>query len=81
MAVKIRLSRAGRKNRPMWRIVAIDSRRARDGAHLEKLGAYDPLRHEVITLNVDGIKSWVAKGAQCSDAVRKIMRQYNPAQS
>ena len=76
MAVKIRLSRAGRTNRPYWRIVAVDSRRPRDGEYLEKLGTYDPIRHEIITINTDNIKSWVAKGAQCSSAVTKLVKQH-----
>lgn len=76
MAVSIRLSRAGRKNRPYWRIVAVDSRKKRDGEYLEKLGTYDPLRHEIITINVDNINAWVAKGAQCSDTVKKLVKKH-----
>lgn len=79
MAVKIRLSRAGRTNRPYWRIVAIDSRAKRDGQYLEKLGTYDPIRHEVITINTENIASWVAKGAQCSPAVAKLVKRHNHA--
>jgi len=74
MAVKIRLSRIGRKNRPYWRIIAVDSRKKRDGAFLENLGAYDPIKHEVYQLHTDRINDWVSKGAICSDAVKKIIR-------
>jgi small subunit ribosomal protein S16 len=74
MAVKIRLSRTGKRNRPYARIVATDSRNKRDGAFLENLGAYDPIRHEVIQLNQDGIDRWVSKGAQLSGAVIKIVK-------
>ena len=77
MAVRIRLSRAGRTNRPYSRIVAIDSRKKRDGAYLDKLGTYDPILHKIITLDLAGIQEWVAKGAQCSDAVTKIVKQYS----
>lgn len=79
MAVSIRLSRAGRKNRPYWRIVAVDSRKQRDGQYIEKLGTYDPLRHEIITINVDNINAWIAKGAQCSDAVTKLVKKHKSA--
>lgn len=72
--VKIRLSRTGVKNRPYNRIVAVDSRKKRDGACLETLGSYDPLRHEVLTLDREGIARWVANGAQMTDAVVKIMK-------
>ena len=74
MAVVIRLSRTGRKNRPYWRIVAVDSRKKRDGEYLENLGAYDPVRHDVIQLHQERIDNWVAKGAKCSDSVKKLVR-------
>lgn len=74
MAVKIRLSRIGKKNRPYWRIVAVDSRKKRDGAFLDNLGTYDPFKHEVIQFHKDRIDAWVAKGAQCSDAVIKLIK-------
>ena len=72
--VKIRLSRTGVKNRPYNRIVAVDSRKKRDGACLETLGSYDPIRHTVLQLNREGIERWVAQGAQLTDAVVKIMK-------
>lgn len=76
MAVKIRFSRLGKKNRPYWRVVAIDSRKKRDGAFLANLGSYDPINHQILTLNVDGIAQWVSKGAQCSPAVIKLVKQH-----
>ena len=75
MAVKIRLSRIGRKNRPYWRFVAVDSRKKRDGVFLEDLGTYDPVKHEIVQLHVDRINNWVAKGASCSPTVRKLIRK------
>ena len=74
MPVKIRLSRTGRRNRPYNRIVAVDSRKKRDGAFLENLGAYDPIKHTVIQLHQGRIQDWIAKGAKCSPAVLKIMK-------
>ncbi len=75
MAVTIRLSRLGNKNRPFSRIVAVDSHKKRDGAFLDNLGTYDPIKHEVIQLHTDRINDWIAKGAQCSDAVKRIMKR------
>jgi small subunit ribosomal protein S16 len=75
MAVKIRLSRIGKKNHPYWRIVAVDSRAKRDGACLADLGTYDPIKHTVITMDHDGIKSWLSKGAQLSDSARKLIKR------
>ncbi len=74
MSVKIRLSRVGRKNRPYWRVVAVDSRKKRDGEFLENLGSYDPIKHEILQLHLDKIENWVSKGAICSDTVLKLMK-------
>jgi small subunit ribosomal protein S16 len=74
MAVKIRFSRLGKKNRPYWRIVALDNQKKRDGAFLADLGTYDPIKHVAMHLDTDGIKAWLAKGAECSPAVRKLIR-------
>lgn len=74
MSVKVRLSRVGRKNCPHWRVVVVDSRKKRDGAFLEVLGSYDPIKHKVLQLNVDKVESWVSKGAICSNTVLKLIR-------
>lgn len=74
MAVKIRLSRIGKKHVPYYRIVAIDSRKKRDGASLEILGTYNPLTGELLQFHVERINDWVSKGAIVSDAVKKLQR-------
>ena len=74
MAVKIRLSRLGRKNRPYWRVVAVDSRKKRDGAFLDDLGTYDPIKHDMVQLNNEKINEWVSKGAICSPTVKKLIK-------
>ena len=74
MAVKIRLSRIGKKNAPVFRIVAIDSRSARDGAPLEVLGTYNPVNHQIVQFNAERINYWVSTGAQVSDSVKKIQK-------
>ncbi len=79
MAVIIRFSRIGKKNRPYWRIVAVDSRKKRDGACLEDLGTYDPLKHVAIQLHKDRIQNWIAKGAECSPAVVKLLKAHASA--
>jgi small subunit ribosomal protein S16 len=76
MAVKIRLARTGKKNAPFYRIVAIDSRRKRDGKSLEILGAYNPLRGEIIHLHTDRIQAWVNTGAIVTDAVKRLQKMY-----
>ncbi|MCM2348456.1 MAG: 30S ribosomal protein S16 [Bacteriovoracaceae bacterium] len=73
--VKIRMARGGRKNRPVYTIVAINSRSPRDGQFLEKLGQYDPKAAEALKfVNVEGIKTWISKGAQLSDTVSSLLK-------
>jgi small subunit ribosomal protein S16 len=74
MAVKIRLSRLGTTNRPYWRLVAVDGRKKRDGAFLDNLGTYDPIKHEVVQLHTERIQYWVSVGAQCSPTALKVIK-------
>jgi len=74
--VKIRLTRAGAKKRPFYRIVAIDERRQRDGRALEFLGTYDPkVEPERLVLRSEAIDAWVKKGAQLSPTVKSLLRR------
>jgi small subunit ribosomal protein S16 len=74
--VKIRLTRAGAKRRPFYRIIAIDERRARDGRALEFLGTYDPTtKPPRISLRKEEIEAWQGKGAQVSPTVRSLIRR------
>lgn len=74
--VKIRLTRGGSKKRPFYRVTAIDSRKQREGRPLQFLGFYDPKPgEEVIELDMEGIESWVGKGAQLTDTVRTLMKR------
>ncbi len=74
MAVRLRLRRMGRKKLPLWTIVAADSRRARDGRYIEKLGNYNPLvKPSAVDLNVERIHYWLSHGAQPSDTVRNLL--------
>jgi small subunit ribosomal protein S16 len=74
--VKIRLTRAGAKKRPFYRIIAIDERRARDARALEFLGTYDPtVVPEKITLRRERIEKWQSKGAQLSPTVKSLIRR------
>jgi small subunit ribosomal protein S16 len=74
--VKIRLQRGGRTHRPVYTIVAANSREPRDGKFLEKLGQYDPNATEVLnSVKVEEIKAWIAKGAQLTDTVKSLFRK------
>jgi small subunit ribosomal protein S16 len=76
MAVKIRLARAGKKHRPFHRIVAIDSRKTRDGQALEILGTVDPLSNEVVKYNQERVDYWISNGAIMTPSVRKFEKQF-----
>ena len=76
MSVKIRLSRAGAKKRPFYRIVAADTRSPRDGRFLEKLGTYDPNTHpSTVELNRPRVEYWLGVGAQASETVQRLLKQ------
>jgi small subunit ribosomal protein S16 len=70
--VKIRLTRIGRKKVPFYRIVVIDSKKARDGEYIEKVGHYDPRRKE-LQINQDRVEYWISKGAQPTNTVAKLI--------
>ncbi len=76
MPVKIRLSRLGKKNAPQFRIVAVDSRRKRDGAFLEDLGTYNPITGKLVQFHLDRINDWVSKGAILTESVHRLKKQY-----
>ncbi len=77
MPVVIRMARAGTKKRPVYHIVAADSRAPRDGRFIERLGYFNPLlpkdKPERLKLDLDKVKSWMAKGAQPSDRVMRFL--------
>ncbi|MBP3340298.1 MAG: 30S ribosomal protein S16 [Alphaproteobacteria bacterium] len=78
MATVIRLARYGAKKRPYYHIVVTDSRNARNSGNvLEVVGKYDPMQakdsDKRVTLKIDEIKAWLAKGAQPSDRVHKFL--------
>ncbi len=78
--VKIRLTRVGAKKKPIYRIQAIDERKQRDGRALEYLGTYDPnLEPAAVTLQLEAIDAWLAKGAQMSDTVASIVKRARTA--
>lgn len=76
--VKIRLARYGRKKRPVFTIVATDSRSPRDGRFLEKLGQYDPLckDNNLKQVKSDAIAKWVKEGAIISDTVKSLLKKH-----
>ena len=76
MAVRIRLSRGGSKQRPFYRIVAADQRAPRDGRFIEKLGTFNPLlpkdHAERLVVDAEKVKAWISKGAQPTERLQKL---------
>ncbi len=77
MSLKIRLSRAGAKKRPFYRIVVADARAPRDGRFVERIGTFDPMKAkdaaDRLVLDQEKAKSWIAKGAQPTDRVLRLL--------
>ena len=73
--VKIRLTRMGAKKAPFYRIVAIDSRKARDGEYIEQIGYYNPVAQpKVVVIDNEIAQKWLANGAQPTETVRDLFK-------
>jgi small subunit ribosomal protein S16 len=74
MAVKMRLTRMGSKKKPVYRIVATDSRRPRDGQYIELVGTYNPLTNPAeVKINKEVAIKWLKNGAEPTDTVRSLL--------
>lgn len=82
--VVIRLSRGGSKKRPFYHLTVADSRNARDGRFIERVGFFNPVargQEERIRVSLDRVDYWVSKGAQTSDRVAQLLKEYKKAQA
>ena len=76
MAVRIRLTRFGRKKKPFYRIVVADSERQRDGKFLDIVGTYDPMQNPAeIKINATKLQDWMGKGALPSTTVKSLIKK------
>jgi small subunit ribosomal protein S16 len=76
MAVTLRLTRAGGKKAPFYRVVAADSRSPRDGRFIEQIGVYDPLRNPAeVRLDVARVEHWLSVGARPSQTVGELIHR------
>lgn len=77
--VTIRLSRAGSKKRPFYHVTVADSRYSRDGRFIERLGFFNAVARageEKLRVDVERFEHWVRQGAQVSDRVKQLVKQY-----
>lgn len=72
--VKIRLKRIGKKKRPFYKIVAMDSRKKRDGIFIELIGYYDPIK-KILKIDREKLAKWKSCGAQLTDVVEKLVKR------
>ena len=76
--VKIRLQRVGAKKAPFYHIVVADSRVARNGKIIEKIGTYDPMTEPAtVVLDKEKVAAWMKNGAQPTDTVRALINKAN----
>jgi len=74
MAVKMRLMRMGDKKTPFYRVVVIDSRKARSGEYIDKVGYVDTLKNPIeINIDVEKAKDWLSKGVQPTETVKSYL--------
>ena len=81
--VVIRLARGGVKKRPFFNMVVADSRKARDGKFIERIGFYNPKAtedEEGLRVRLDRITYWQSQGAQLSDTVTRLVKQFGAKQ-
>lgn len=77
MAVKIRLTRIGKKNDPKYRVIVIEEGKKRGGRYIEKIGFYDPIANpHILKIDRSKLQNWVNKGAQMSKAVSKLLKSW-----
>ena len=75
MAVKMRLTRMGKKKQPFYRVVVCDSRAPRQGRYIDLIGTYDPLQEpSEIRLDLDKVRSWLSKGVQPTVTVKRLLK-------
>ena len=76
MAVKIRLTRMGKKRNPIYRIVVADARSPRDGRFIDEIGTYDPNQEpSVVKVDAEAAKKWIADGAQPTETVARLLKE------
>ena len=76
MAVKIRLTRIGKRGQPIYRIIAIDESKKRDGKYLENLGLYNPTTNPVeFKIDKERLNYWLSKGAIPSETVNNLIKK------
>ena len=74
--VKVRLQREGKKKAPFYHIVVADSRRARDGRIIEKIGTYDPMTDpSTVVLDKELVEKWIKNGAKPTDTVKRLIAE------
>ena len=76
MAVKIRLTRLGKKRSPFYRIIVADSKSPRDGRFIDQVGTYDPNQEPAeVIIDKEAAEKWIANGAQPTETVARLFKK------
>lgn len=75
--LKIRLTRVGRRRKPLYKVVVADSRWARDGKYVEAIGSYDPKNTQNMNIKIERFNYWLEKGAKPTDRVKALIKILN----
>ncbi|MDH3348273.1 MAG: 30S ribosomal protein S16 [Desulfobulbaceae bacterium] len=82
MAVRIRLTRMGRKKQPFYRIIAANAEAKRDGSFLDILGTYDPMQDPaVVSIDNEKLTDWLSRGAIPTETVSNLIKKHGQAQA
>lgn len=80
MAVRIRLTRMGRKKKPFYRIIVANNEAKRDGKFLDIIGTYDPMQEPAaVTIDTDKLNDWLGKGAEPTVTVSNLIKKHTAA--
>ena len=82
--VKIRLTRGGAKKRPFYHVIVTDSRSARDGRNIERVGYFNPVaqgNEKRVEMDLERVKHWIGNGAQMTEKVGALYKEANKAQA
>ncbi|MCX8075722.1 MAG: 30S ribosomal protein S16 [Aquificaceae bacterium] len=74
MALRIRVSRYGRRHHPIYRVVVADAKAPRDGKVVDVIATYDPVNKRLIEFKEEKLREWLGKGAEITDRAKAILK-------
>ncbi len=76
MAIKIKLTRIGKRNDPKYRIIIAEEHSKRDGKYIDKIGFYDPIKNpHILDIDMEKLKDWIKKGAKFTQGTKRLLEK------